>query len=123
PLSGIPFIDKVSKRLSSGEKNKRLSGAAGSSKNGDDGEELVEESNDRNLYFNLPLPPQLLDETGAPKKTFTRNKIRTAKYTPLSFVVKNLWIQFHNIANIFFLFVVILVVSSPGCPLPSPHWE
>lgn len=63
----------------------------------------------RTLYFNQPLPDSLVDEEGHPVQEFTRNKIRTAKYTPLSFVPKNLWFQFHNVANIFFLFLVILV--------------
>lgn len=67
----------------------------------------------RQLYFNLPLPENLLDEDGNPAQQYTRNKIRTAKYTPLSFLPKNLWFQFQNIANIFFLFLVILVVSVP----------
>jgi phospholipid-translocating ATPase len=78
---------------------------ASSSSGSDDGE------GSRTLYFNLPLPVQLKDENGYPVRTYPRNKIRTAKYTPLSFIPKNLWFQFHNIANIFFLFVDILVVS------------
>lgn len=65
----------------------------------------------RRLFFNLPLPRELQDEEGHPIQQYTRNKIRTAKYTPLSFIPKNLFFQFQNIANIFFLFVVILVVS------------
>jgi phospholipid-translocating ATPase len=65
----------------------------------------------RQLYFNLPLPRELRDDDGHPIQQFTRNKIRTAKYTPLSFIPKNLFFQFQNIANIFFLFLVILVVS------------
>lgn len=65
----------------------------------------------RQLYFNQPLPPDMVDEDGSPLQQFTRNKIRTAKYTPLSFLPKNLWFQFQNIANVFFLFLVILVVS------------
>ncbi|KJZ79388.1 Phospholipid-transporting ATPase DNF1 [Hirsutella minnesotensis 3608] len=69
-----------------------------------------DESNNRTLYFNLPLPDDELLEDGSPKNTYPRNKIRTAKYTPLSFVPKNLWFQFHNVANIFFLFLVILVI-------------
>jgi phospholipid-translocating ATPase len=79
----------------------------------DDGDDEYEEEENENrtLFFNQPLPSQLLDEQGNPSQTFTRNKIRTAKYTPLSFVPKNLWFQFHNVANIFFLFLVILVVS------------
>jgi len=66
----------------------------------------------RTLYFNLPLPEDLRDQDGAPTQHFSRNKIRTAKYTPLSFVPKNIWYQFQNVANIFFLFLCILTVSS-----------
>lgn len=77
---------------------------AGSATSGDDDDE------GRILYFNLDLPDQFKDEDGHPKQQYTRNKIRTAKYTPLSFIPKNLWFQFHNIANIFFLFLVILVI-------------
>jgi phospholipid-translocating ATPase len=29
----------------------------------------------------------------------------------LSFIPKNLWYQFHNIANVYFLFLIILNVS------------
>lgn len=75
----------------------------------DDVEE--EDNENRTLFFNQPLPEELVDENGHPIQSFTRNKIRTAKYTPISFVPKNLWFQFHNVANIFFLFLVILVVS------------
>jgi phospholipid-translocating ATPase len=76
------------------------------------------EENGRTVYFNLPLPADAVDENGHPLKHYARNKIRTAKYTPLSFVPKNLWFQFHNIANVYFLFIVILGVStmySPYC--------
>ncbi|KHJ32142.1 putative calcium transmembrane m [Erysiphe necator] len=74
----------------------------------------------RNIYFNIPLPPEALDEDGDPLVQFKRNKIRTAKYTPLSFVPKNIWFQFHNIANVYFLFLIILAffsifgASNPG---------
>lgn len=81
---------------------------------GPDGEELEpEHETGRKVFFGIPLPRDLADEDGKPLQTFARNKIRTAKYTPLSFLPKNLWFQFHNLANIFFLFVVILVVSTP----------
>jgi phospholipid-translocating ATPase len=66
----------------------------------------------RNVYFNKPLPPEALDDNGRPAVRFSRNKIRTAKYTPLSFIPKNLWYQFHNIANVYFLFLIILNVSN-----------
>ncbi|KAK9443109.1 phospholipid-translocating P-type ATPase domain-containing protein [Metarhizium brunneum] len=74
-----------------------------------DDDESDEEDSTRTLYFNLPLPDDMLED-GHPIYSFPRNKIRTAKYTPLSFVPKNLWFQFHNVANIFFLFLVILVI-------------
>lgn len=88
--------------------------------NPQDAEEDVDDdghgSSNRTLYFNRPLPAEMQDSEGLPLFSYPRNKIRTAKYTPLSFIPKNLWFQFHNIANIFFLFLIILVVSAP-----SPH--
>lgn len=65
----------------------------------------------RTVYFNIPLPPDAVDEQGHPLKHYRRNKIRTAKYTPISFIPKNLWYQFHNIAYMYFLFLIILTVS------------
>lgn len=63
------------------------------------------------VYYNMPLPEDMLDpETGAPVHQYSRNKIRTAKYTPLSFIPKNLFFQFQNVANVYFLFIVILGV-------------
>ena len=69
------------------------------------------DSNGRRIFFNTPLPDDARDEDGRPLMRYARNKIRTAKYTPLSFVPKNLWFQFHNVANVYFLFIVILSVS------------
>lgn len=111
-LARLPFFNKGRKRAPSNEKNRSTSGAPGSSHDGENDSQQDEESNDRSLFFNIPLPQELLDENGAPIQSFPRNKIRTAKYTPLSFIPKNLWFQFHNVANIFFLFLVILVVSA-----------
>ncbi|KAK5954495.1 phospholipid transporting ATPase [Knufia fluminis] len=71
-----------------------------------------EESTGRTIWFNLPLPDHAKTEQGLPKAKYARNKIRTAKYTPLSFIPKNLWWQFHNIANNYFLFVIILGIFS-----------
>lgn len=71
----------------------------------------AEEDTPRRVFVNTPLAPELLDEDGSPVQQFSRNKIRTAKYTPLIFIPKNLWLQFHNIANVYFLFVTILAVS------------
>lgn len=78
---------------------------------GPSGADDEDQTPNRSLYFNIPLPEDMVDEEGNPIHNYPRNKIRTAKYTPLSFIPKNLWFQFHNIANIFFLFLVILVVS------------
>jgi phospholipid-translocating ATPase len=75
----------------------------------DDGEQAT---NRRQVYFNIPLPDDAKDEDGQPLAQYGRNKIRTAKYTPLSFVPKNLWYQFHTIANVYFLFLIILAVST-----------
>lgn len=36
------------------------------------------------------------------------NAIHTTKYTVLNFVFKNLWEQFHRVANIYFLFIACL---------------
>lgn len=77
----------------------------------DETENGGENAEARNIYFNIPLPREALDDNGRPKVHFNRNKIRTTKYTPLSFIPKNLWYQFHNIANDYFLFLIILNVS------------
>ncbi|KAI2634801.1 phospholipid-translocating P-type ATPase [Hypomontagnella submonticulosa] len=129
-LKRLSLINKIHKRTGSTEK-KRDSG--GSQSTADDHEQYdgataidqneqperidanstasnEEEGEGREVYFNQPLPDELKDEEGNPARIYARNKIRTAKYTPLSFIPKNLWFQFHNIANIFFLFMVILVI-------------
>jgi len=71
------------------------------------------EPQSRTVYVNVPVPEDARDEDGHVKQHFGRNKIRTAKYTALSFVPKNLWFQFHNIANVYFLFIIILGVCRP----------
>lgn len=65
----------------------------------------------REIFFNISLPERVLDAEGNPVLKYPRNKVRTARYTPLGFIPKNLWLQFHNIANVYFLFVTILAVS------------
>lgn len=112
---------------STSDEKKRTSGATESLRQGDGsqdestktdaGESSGHGPGPRKLFFNLPLADEAKDEDGNPAQTYARNKIRTSKYTPLSFVPKNLWFQFHNIANIFFLFLVILVVCL-GNPFP-----
>jgi hypothetical protein len=76
----------------------------------------------RKIYVNMPLPYDMLDDdTGLPAAEYPRNKIRTTKYTPLSFIPKNLFYQFQNVANIFFLFIAILGVSSSLSNLSSAN--
>ncbi|KAK5175338.1 phospholipid transporting ATPase [Saxophila tyrrhenica] len=77
---------------------------------GQEGEE--EQNNSRTVFFNMPLPDSERDEDGKPLHTYARNKIRTAKYTPISFIPKNLYYQFHNIANIYFFLIIILGIFS-----------
>jgi phospholipid-translocating ATPase len=110
----------VHRRTSSKEKSdpsKRLSGTdtdAGDMKGEEEDVSETESSNDdsgRRIFFNVPLPDDARDEDGIPLAQFPRNKIRTAKYTPISFIPKNLWFQFHTVANIYFLFIIILGVS------------
>ncbi|CAN3359348.1 phospholipid-transporting ATPase Dnf1p [Diutina catenulata] len=63
----------------------------------------------RTVVFNRLLPDEMLDDEGKPDTDYPRNKIRTTKYTPLSFLPKNILNQFlHNVANIYFLVLIIL---------------
>lgn len=121
------LLNRMHNRTQSSASEKRRSGAPppGQNPDGDDGQDdenpkqngdaagsddgSEDDQDNRYLFFNLPLPDELLEE-GHPITEYPRNKIRTAKYTPLSFIPKNIWFQFHNIANIFFLFLIILGV-------------
>ncbi|KAG6839959.1 hypothetical protein C0991_010024 [Blastosporella zonata] len=62
----------------------------------------------RNIYVNSPLSAMEVDQKGEPVVRYQRNKVRTTKYTPLTFVPKNLYEQFRRIANLFFLSLVVL---------------
>ena len=46
-------------------------------------------------------------------KRFLGNKIRTSKYTWITFIPKNLFEQFSKMANIYFLFIMVLQVIPP----------
>jgi phospholipid-translocating ATPase len=117
----VSIIDRLHRKGSQNEKKRESGGAESMGTDLDDVPEGSEDGTDagqtggsgpRKVYFNVALPSEALDENGLPHANFERNKIRTAKYTPLSFVPKNLWFQFHNIANIYFLFLIILSVST-----------
>jgi phospholipid-translocating ATPase len=122
----MSIIDRLHHRGSQNSEKKRDSGGADSlgtdlgniqeEPNEDHQEDLNEDRDNqgpRKVHFNIPLAPEALDENNHPIQHYRRNKIRTAKYTPLSFIPKNLWYQFHNIANVYFLFLIILTVSLP----------
>ncbi|KAI5966195.1 uncharacterized protein KGF55_000504 [Candida pseudojiufengensis] len=74
----------------------------------------------RTIFFNYDLPNDMKDSRGHPIIEYPRNKIRTTKYTPITFLPKNLILQFTNVANTYFLVLVILGafqvfgVPSPG---------
>ncbi|KAG8221446.1 hypothetical protein J3R82DRAFT_1642 [Butyriboletus roseoflavus] len=61
----------------------------------------------RNIYVNTPLSAMEVDQNGQPLVRYARNKVRTSRYTLLTFLPKNLYEQFHRIANIYFLALVI----------------
>lgn len=107
----VSIIDRFHKRSEMrDEKRKSNTGSPPSDNASTNAEASSESGSNRTIYFNIPIPESERDEEGHLKFTYPRNKIRTAKYTALTFVPKNVWLQFHNIANIYFLFVIILNV-------------
>lgn len=107
----VSIMDRFHKRSEMrDEKRRSNNGNASDAGSTTVGTAAPEAGTNRTIYFNIPLPESERDEEGHLINTYPRNKIRTAKYTPLTFVPKNIWLQFHNIANIYFLFVIILNV-------------
>jgi phospholipid-translocating ATPase len=53
----------------------------------------------RRIYVNLPSKNQI---------NYTLNRVRTSKYTIFTFLPKNIFEQFHGLANFYFLSLVIL---------------
>ncbi|CCM05301.1 uncharacterized protein FIBRA_07515 [Fibroporia radiculosa] len=66
----------------------------------------------RKIYVNTPLPREDLDSRGEPLVRYKRNKVRTSRYTILTFIPKNLYEQFRRVANIYFLGLAIAQVFS-----------
>lgn len=109
----VSIVDRFHRRaLSKDEKRKSAASSAdgNNASSGDADSQEEEQQPPRHIYFNIPVPDSERDEEGNLKIHYPRNKIRTAKFTPLTFVPKDLWLQFHNIANIYFLFIIILGV-------------
>ncbi|KAG5636603.1 hypothetical protein H0H81_007428 [Sphagnurus paluster] len=62
----------------------------------------------RNVYVNYPPSAMEVDQNGEPLVQYVRNKVRTTKYTVITFIPKNLYEQFRRVANLFFLTLVVL---------------
>ncbi|KAM5446106.1 phospholipid transporting ATPase [Microsporum audouinii] len=103
------IIDKLHQRKTS--KDGKLESNTSSLPNGSAPSKGSDDAESRLIYVNLQPPPHARDENGNSKVDFGRNKIRTAKYTPLSFLPKNMWYQFHSFANIYFLFIILLSIG------------
>lgn len=69
--------------------------------------EKCEERAYRIVVPNHTVPPKT-PKRDHPNGHFVGNKIRTTKYTLLSFIPKNLLEQFHRVANLYFIFIVLL---------------
>lgn len=54
-----------------------------------------------------------VNEANTHDRRFIRNKIRTTKYTWFTFVPKNLFEQFSKMANVYFLFIMVLQIIPP----------
>ncbi|TFK47398.1 phospholipid-translocating P-type ATPase [Heliocybe sulcata] len=64
----------------------------------------------RNVYVNQPLSAMEVDHHGEPVKVYVRNKVRTSKYTIITFIPKNLYEQFRRVANLYFLALVVMQI-------------
>lgn len=64
----------------------------------------------RSVYVNEPLPSSAFDKKGKPHRNwqFATNQLLTARYTVWNFFFKNLWEQYHRVANMFFTLIVVL---------------
>lgn len=66
-----------------------------------DQDRQAKQSNTKTRIFQVPgVPKQSLD--------YPLNTVKTAKYKMLTFVPKNLYEQFHRVANFYFLLIIIL---------------
>lgn len=58
----------------------------------------------RTVRSNLLLPRPEVENPVPP----ANNRVKTTKYTALSFLPKNLFEQFHRLANVYFVFIALL---------------
>lgn len=67
------------------------------------------ESKTRTVHANLLYEQHSkATENPNPNRLYANNKIKTTKYTVLSFIPKNLFEQFHRFANVYFVFIALL---------------
>ncbi|WBW73122.1 plasma membrane phospholipid-translocating ATPase complex, ATPase subunit [Schizosaccharomyces osmophilus] len=102
-------VSHLSNRKRSGSNdrppNSRLASCANTKETSISGQlNLPDEAPSRRIYVNHTPD----EHVNLSKQTFPSNKIRTSMYTPLNFVPKNLYNQFRNVANVFFLFLILL---------------
>ncbi|TDH08084.1 hypothetical protein EPR50_G00093870 [Perca flavescens] len=64
------------------------------------------ENKTRTVHANLLYDNAKGEEN--PNRNYANNKIKTTKYTVLSFLPKNLFEQFHRFANVYFVFIALL---------------
>ncbi|KAK3611098.1 hypothetical protein CHS0354_000105 [Potamilus streckersoni] len=60
----------------------------------------------RTIVPNHTVPDEPIKQKSHPNRTYASNKIKTTKYTILTFIPKNLFEQFHRFANLYFIFIV-----------------
>ncbi|GFX59681.1 probable phospholipid-transporting ATPase VD [Trichonephila clavipes] len=60
------------------------------------------------VVLNNATLPENVPGKHHPHRGYACNRIRTTKYTLLSFIPKNLFEQFHRIANLYFIGIVLL---------------
>ncbi|XP_037626977.1 probable phospholipid-transporting ATPase VA isoform X3 [Sebastes umbrosus] len=66
------------------------------------------ETKTRTVQANVLWDQQQSKGEDNPNRLYTDNRIKTTKYTVLSFLPKNLFEQFHRFANVYFVFIALL---------------
>ncbi|KAI8818556.1 uncharacterized protein EV422DRAFT_171786 [Fimicolochytrium jonesii] len=82
---------------------------------------LAPSKHKRKIFVNIPIPPEEVHCASPTDFTthFQGNEIRSAKYTPLTFIPRNLLEQFRRLANVYFLLMVIMQ-AMPQFSIASP---
>ncbi|XP_069006932.1 phospholipid-transporting ATPase VA [Embiotoca jacksoni] len=81
-------------------------GVAKASKTKRQRKKKTKENKTRTVHANILYDGAKGEEN--PNRHYANNKIKTTKYTVLSFLPKNLFEQFHRFANVYFVFIALL---------------